>query len=68
MKLSQLLHWLTGIVGSLAIIFIIFGYVAGSQGTVLSNTQTHWFIDAGLFLGIALWLGLATLIHQHNEK
>jgi len=68
MKWSQILHWISGIAGSLAVLLVIFAWISGVDGTVLSNGQAHWFSDAGIFLGIAIWLGVATLIHQNIEK
>jgi len=68
MKWSQILHWLSAISGSIAIVLTIFAWSAGVDGTILSNGQMHWFIDAGIFLGIAIWLGTATILHQNIEQ
>ena len=68
MKWSQILHWLSGISGAIAIVMWLFATRSGMQGMMFGNSQMHWFSDAGVFLGIAIWLGITTIIHQNIEK
>lgn len=63
-----MLHFFSVGAGIVALVFVIFAWSAGADGTFLAKGQTQWFIDAGVFFAITIWLALGTLIHQNIEK
>ena len=64
---SQSLHWSAGLAGFSAVVFLVMAWIAGNTGQILSMDQTHLYKDAAALLGIAVWLSIATLIHQNLE-
>ena len=65
---SKTFHFLAGFVGVLAVISLLGAWFSGYNGAVLGMDQAHLFNDTMALSLIAIWLGIATLVHQNIEN
>lgn len=63
MKMSHTSHMLSVIIGLLAIVQLVSAWTVGEGGSLGQFTQGELYINAIVFMMIAIWLAHGTAIH-----
>ncbi len=66
-KKSHVFHLLSILVGLIGVVQLISAWVVGDSGSVGQFTQGELYVNALLFLVIAIWLAHGVMIHRHNN-
>ena len=67
MKLSRLMHVVSGIISILGVLALFGAWAAGPKGEILGLSQTHLFYDAIVLELIAIAAAVCTLVRFQLE-
>ena len=68
MKKSQTLHTLSVLIGLLGVVQFISAWVVGEGGSLGRFSQGELYVNALIFLVIAIWLAHGVMIHSRKNE